>query len=122
VKYNLVTSTQTKVGNHEALIIVNKYLYLIIYPFFLLARATPGIYSILLALGGPCHFHYFGQLNAKNPEEPCKIPLTMTMAPGQNIMVEYTSGHAAVFDQYTMHAGGTYTKDQCNIDIKDGQT
>jgi hypothetical protein len=121
VKYNLVTSTQTKVGNHEALIIVNKYLYLIIYPFFLLARATPGIYSILLALGGPCHFHYFGQLNAKNPEEPCKIPLTMTMAPGQNIMVEYTSGHAAVFDQYTMHAGGTYTKDQCNIDIKDGQ-
>jgi len=39
------------------------------------------------------------------------------MAPGQNIMVQYTSGHAAVFDQYTMHAGGTYTKEQCNIDF-----
>jgi len=32
-------------------------------------------------------------------------------------MVQYTSGHAAVFDQYTMHAGGTYTKEQCNIDF-----
>jgi hypothetical protein len=51
-------------------------------------------------------------------KDQCTIPPTMTMAPGQNIMVEYPSGHAAVFDQHTMHAGGIYTKDQCNIDIR----
>ena len=81
---------------------------------FFLGRKEPGCYTVLVALGGPCHLHYYGQLTGK---EQCTIPPTMTMVPGENILVEYTSGHAAVFDQYTIHAGGTYTKDHCNIDF-----
>jgi hypothetical protein len=81
---------------------------------FFLGRKEPGCYTVLVALGGPCHLHYYGQLTGK---EECTIPPTMTMVPGENILVEYTSGHAAVFDQYAIHAGGTYTKDQCNIDF-----